>query len=301
MSNKKSSNMRQLTIEDIIDDTEEEEKDEEKVSGNNNGQVKFENKVLNMYLKGFTNKEIMERNNISSGKLYSILYKWGQGDQIIQTNTKNNESLLGMTTKSKNQLIKDYKEGMVLEDIYEKYGINKNACYKILDMNNVERRGNVSKISQEEDNEIDSLTRELIDEAADDIIEKNGKPEKSTKIEVELGEGKLIIEAEGITFTKSDLAVYETYNHDTKNDEPEKFDVERYLDPYLSVKEVTSLLDFKEQRIADLANDWLVSYKDNQNLLYIGLTGNPEDNIKVIATTIARFNKIDNQLHSYIR
>jgi transposase len=106
-----------------------------------------EKQVVKLYLAGVGLRSISEQFDISMGKIYEILnrnqVKTRQGKRA---GSKSAQRLMTMTGMQKQNLINDYRDGMTLKAIFEKYKINKHGVYTILDENNVPRRDTSERI-----------------------------------------------------------------------------------------------------------------------------------------------------------
>lgn len=105
-----------------------------------NGEL--EEQVIQDYISGIATNTITNRYNISTGTLYAFLNrrgisKRGLGGQskiaIKMAHVLDNEFLLG-------SILKDYKDGVQLATIYEKWNIHKNGLYYLLDVTATPRR-----------------------------------------------------------------------------------------------------------------------------------------------------------------
>jgi Mor family transcriptional regulator len=105
-----------------------------------------EEQVTKMYLAGVTVKAIASQFNLSIGKVYEVLSRKQVPLRNGRTSgSKSAQRLMTMTSMQKQNLINDYRDGMALADIYDKYKINKHGVYTILDGNNVPRRDNKTR------------------------------------------------------------------------------------------------------------------------------------------------------------
>ena len=111
-------------------------------------ELRLASKVAQQYKAGVSATKIMKDNNISAGKMYEILRKKGVPLRSNRYATKSTLRTMMMTEQEKNSLIADYQSGVPLETIYNKYKINKNGCYSILDEANVARREKTGLVEQ---------------------------------------------------------------------------------------------------------------------------------------------------------
>lgn len=102
--------------------------------------LSMEDVIAKQYKLGMTLKQIQTEHNISAGKVYEILARKGVPLRNGRQRSKSNERLSMMTELEKQSLIRDYKDGMPLASIFNKYDINKHGCYIILDEANIPRR-----------------------------------------------------------------------------------------------------------------------------------------------------------------
>ncbi|WP_226803050.1 hypothetical protein, partial [Collinsella aerofaciens] len=103
--------------------------------------------VAKQYKEGKTLKEITKANGISYGKVYEILNRLNIPLRHGRySSSKSGDRIMTMTQLEKKSLIADYKAGMPMNEILEKYQINKHGCYSILDEAKVERRSKVKSL-----------------------------------------------------------------------------------------------------------------------------------------------------------
>ena len=100
----------------------------------------IEEVVVNQYKGGMGVKEIIKRNGIPAGTVYSILKRHNVPLRSPHYDSKSRDRLLTMTKEEKDNLIQDYLNGMSTAEIYKKYDINKHGCYTILDLAGIPRR-----------------------------------------------------------------------------------------------------------------------------------------------------------------
>ncbi|WNO29900.1 hypothetical protein [Bacillus phage SDFMU_Pbc] len=111
--------------------------------------VASEAAIVKMYSEGHTVEEIKNTFKISSGKLYEIITRHSlplRNGRI--KSSKAGKRLQEMTQKEKRNLVKDYEDGMSLNDIYNKYSINKHGTYTILNEFRVDRKIAIRKVGE---------------------------------------------------------------------------------------------------------------------------------------------------------
>jgi Mor family transcriptional regulator len=119
---------------------------EEEVAAIKPKEVSAEQQLIQMYKAGVTLKQISRKFNVSMGKIYEILNRNRvEARQGRKAGSKSAKRLMTMTAMQKQNLINDYRDGMTLQLIYDKYKINKHGVYTILDENNVPRRDTTEK------------------------------------------------------------------------------------------------------------------------------------------------------------
>ncbi|AII27998.1 hypothetical protein LD13_gp097 [Bacillus phage Bobb] len=110
--------------------------------------VASEAAIVKMYSEGRTVGEIQDTFKISSGKMYEIITRHNlplRNGRI--KNSKAGKRLQEMTKNEKRNLVKDYEDGMNLNDIYKKYNINKHGTYTILNEFKVDRKVAIRKVA----------------------------------------------------------------------------------------------------------------------------------------------------------
>jgi hypothetical protein len=134
-------------------------------------------KIAMCYSSGIPVKPILDHFDISAGRLYDILSREG-----VQTGrfkaSKSAKRIDSMTAKEKQDLINDYRSGMQMNDIFDKYDINKHGCYSVLNEHKVPRRQNykpkgqkTKKIANEMLKNIAAVTPTTTEERRRDILE----------------------------------------------------------------------------------------------------------------------------------
>lgn len=117
--------------------TQEEIDDEE--TAYSLGEQLQENAIVNDYKKGNGTSQIMDFYQISAGRLYAILDKYG-----VKRNTNRIAKKVAHVEKDGSRLSEmfdDYEEGkLTLNQIYDKYDIHKNGLFYLLDKYQVPRR-----------------------------------------------------------------------------------------------------------------------------------------------------------------
>jgi hypothetical protein len=98
--------------------------------------------IIKQYQGGMTLKQIVKGNGTSYGRVYEILNRNGVALRSGRYNSKSNNRLVVMSKLEQASLIADYKAGLSMVEILEKYNINKHGCYAILDTAGVPRRQN---------------------------------------------------------------------------------------------------------------------------------------------------------------
>lgn len=103
--------------------------------------LRTEEAVAKKYKLGLPILEIQKQHGISSGTIYGILARKGIPLRSnARRHSKSQERLSTMTELEKKSLVRDYKDGMSITNIFKKYDINKHGAYLILDEAGVPRR-----------------------------------------------------------------------------------------------------------------------------------------------------------------
>lgn len=96
--------------------------------------------IIKQYRGGMTLKQIVKGNGTSYGRVYEILNRNGVELRSGRYNSKSQDRLVVMSKFEQASLISDYKSGLPMVELLEKYKINKHGCYTILDTAGVPRR-----------------------------------------------------------------------------------------------------------------------------------------------------------------
>lgn len=99
-----------------------------------------EEQIASQYKMGVSVVALAEKYDMSHGAVYAILRRKGVPLRR-QGIGKSYDRVNSMTKEEKNNLIREYTDGVPLHEIYKKYNINKHGTYIILDQANVPRRG----------------------------------------------------------------------------------------------------------------------------------------------------------------
>lgn len=102
--------------------------------------LSMEDRIAKQYKLGMTVRGIVDQNEVSFGKVYEILSRKKVPLRNGRSKSDSRERISMMTGLEKQELVNDYKNGLPIERIFQKYRINKNGCYLILDEANVPRR-----------------------------------------------------------------------------------------------------------------------------------------------------------------
>ncbi|ALA13212.1 DNA binding protein [Bacillus phage TsarBomba] len=121
----------------------------------------FEELVTADYKNGVKQQDILDKYVISTTQLYDILNR----NQIPLRNrmrsSKSNDRLMTITKMEMETFEYDYKQGMHLEKLYKKYGLNKHGLYKLVDKLGLPRRN--KKIKGKQQLVFDLAQEELVD------------------------------------------------------------------------------------------------------------------------------------------
>lgn len=137
--------------------------------------VASESAIVKMYSEGRTVGEIQDTFKISSGKMYEIITRHNlplRNGRI--KSSKAGKRLQEMTKNEKRNLVKDYEDGMNLNDIYKKYNINKHGTYTILNEFKVDRKVAIRKVADR-----GSKPAVLDDSRNSLLVDKNKAPSMS--------------------------------------------------------------------------------------------------------------------------
>jgi hypothetical protein len=117
--------------------------------------------IIKQYRGGMTLQRIVKDNGTSYGRVYEILNRNGVELRSGRYNSKSKDRLVVMSKFERSSLISDYRAGLPMTELLEKYKINKHGCYTILDTAGVPRRQkknplilNIGKIAQTEQVEL---------------------------------------------------------------------------------------------------------------------------------------------------
>lgn len=94
--------------------------------------------MIKDYISGVPVNIILGRYGVSAGKMYSILRENGISPRYLKS--KVDTRIQNMPAELKNDILKAYREGTPTLTIYDKFNINKNTLYTLLDYEGVERR-----------------------------------------------------------------------------------------------------------------------------------------------------------------
>lgn len=128
---------------------------------------KLDRLIADRYEEGYLIKDIVEEFNISQGSVYNSLSREGVPLRSTVNNSKSATRIESMSQLEKLTLKQDYLKGMPLEQIYQKYDINKHGCYMLLDELGVGRRREGNDTVKEE-----STQREPQGKTAEDLKEE---------------------------------------------------------------------------------------------------------------------------------
>lgn len=140
--------------------------------------VASEAAIVKMYSEGHTVEEIKNTFKISSGKMYEIITRHSLPLRNGRVkSSKAGKRLQEMTKKEKRNLVKDYEDGMNLNDIYKKYNINKHGTYTILNEFRVDRKISIRKLSErssKKDTKASPQNLMLVDESKVPMVASSG-------------------------------------------------------------------------------------------------------------------------------
>lgn len=124
------------------------EEDEQLLTPEADRPLTAEEVIIAQYKMGMTLKEIVKGNGTSYGRVYEILNRNNvQKRKGNYNSSQSGDRLLVMSQLEAASLISDYKEGVPLAEIMNKYSINKHGCYTILDEAGVPRRHKKSPLT----------------------------------------------------------------------------------------------------------------------------------------------------------
>ena len=101
--------------------------------------TKKEQAICEDYQSGMRMVDIMDKYNVSSGLVQSVVNTYGKLNRHKSTKVAKRVKHITSNPETLNNLIRDY-QFMKNADIYEKYNIHKNGLYYILDTYKVPRK-----------------------------------------------------------------------------------------------------------------------------------------------------------------
>jgi len=97
--------------------------------------------IIKDYIEGYPRKYIQAKYLISNGQLSSHLQARGVPLRYpSRRKTSMERRIKHLTEEDRQEIIRDYLNGVSGEAIYKKYSIHKNGLYTLLDIHNIKRK-----------------------------------------------------------------------------------------------------------------------------------------------------------------